>query len=121
VKPEEEVYTYESARRRDPFYSLISAAKAAEKKKKKFASPLEEYDVYQMKLIAVVRNSNRYALVRLPDGKHYTLREGSVVGIHGGRVSRIDPNSLVVEETISDMKGKSYPKQITLKLREEEE
>lgn len=123
IKPEEEVYTYESSRRRDPFYSLISAAKAAEKKKKKGASPLEEFDVYQMKLVAVVMELNKYghALVKLPSGKYFILRTGTKLGIHNGKVIKIRQDSMDVEEIATDVRGKQYPKLITLKLRPEEE
>lgn len=122
MKPEDETYVYQGSTRRDPFYSLVTAAKLAEKRKKKAASPLEEYDVYQMKLQAVLRDAaSRYALVKLPDGKFFTLKEGSVVGIHGGRVSRIGRSSINVLEILSDVRGKKYSKQTTLKLREEEE
>lgn len=123
TKPEEEVYTYESSRRRDPFYSLISAAKAAEKKRKKGTSPVEEFEVFQFKLMAIILEMNKYghALVKLPSGKYFILRVGTKVGLHNGKVVRIRQDSMDVEEIATDVRGKQYLKSITLKLRQEEE
>jgi Tfp pilus assembly protein PilP len=125
TKPEEETYSYESSGRRDPFYSLISAAKLAQKKKKKAGSPLEEYDLSEIKLVAIVADLNKslskYALVKLPSGKHYTLREGNIIGVHSGRIVKIKPDAIMVQEVVTDVRGNQSPKIVTLKLREEEE
>jgi len=125
IKPEEETYMYESSSRRDPFYSLISAAKLAEKKRKRSGSPLEEYDISEIKLVAIVADVtkalNKYALVKLPSGKHYTLREGTHIGVRNGKIVKINPDEVVVQETTNDFRGREFSKVVTLKLREQEE
>jgi len=125
VKPEEETYSYESSTRRDPFYSLISAAKLAEKKKRRTGSPLEEYDLNEIKLVAIVADAskdlNKYALVKLPSGKHYTLKEGTPIGVRSGKIVKISPDAIVIQEVATDFRGRQYPKVVTLKLREQEE
>lgn len=120
-KPEDETYSYTPEGRRDPFFSLIRAAKATQQTKKKILIPLEEYDISQFKLIAVVINSQKYALVALPNGKHYALREGTTVGTRGGKVTKITKDSVTARETITDLRGKQHANEITLKLRQEEE
>ena len=80
-KPEEEGYVYEPKGRRDPFVSLI-VPKQPEIKKRlllKGAHPLEFYDVTDFRLIAVVWNNTRYAMVTAPDGKAYTITVGTTL------------------------------------------
>ncbi|MDA8168146.1 MAG: pilus assembly protein PilP [Nitrospiraceae bacterium] len=119
--PEDETYTYSSGNRRDPFLSLIYVAKASQKKTRKITIPIEEYDISQFKLEAVVKGKGHYALVKLPNGKHYILREGMTAGSNGGKVVRITKDSMVVRETTTDLRGKKYTNNITLRLRQEEE
>lgn len=117
-----ERYDYSSGGRRDPFLSIIeSAKKAREKKRPKGLVPLEDYDLSQVNLIAIVWDEEMYrALVGLPNGKYYTLREGTSVGLHGGKVVRIARDRLVVREYIRDYKGNLRPEDTVLRLRKEE-
>ncbi len=123
-KPEDEVYTYQSAGRRDPFLPLIYTAKQAqEKQKSQLRIPLEQYEVSKMIIEAIVTGPGipSYALVRLPNGKHYTLVKGSVAGVNKGRVVEITPDDVVVRETVTDLTGKKSTHETILKLRKEEE
>jgi type IV pilus assembly protein PilP len=117
-----ETYTYNPEGRRDPFLSIIMAAKRAEEKKRpKGLVPLEDYDVSQIRLIAVIWGAEGYyALIGLPDGKHYTIREGVTLGLHGGKVQRITDDSLIVRELIRDYRGRLKPQDTVLRLRKEE-
>lgn len=128
AKPEEkkveiETYTYNPAGRKDPFLSIIEASKKEREleKKKKATKPTEAFDVNDIKIIAIAWEKDRYyAMVRLPDGKYFTLKEGMTIGLYGGRVIKIDPNTVVVREFIKDYKGDIKPRDIILKLRKEE-
>jgi|Deesub1362A_J573_1020465.scaffolds.fasta_scaffold00183_19 type IV pilus assembly protein PilP len=122
LEVKKEVYIYTSEGRRDPFLSIIAAAKKAkEERKVKRLIPVEDYDVSQFKLIAIMWDEKQYyALVGLPDGKYYTLKEDMPVGIHGGKVKRITENAVIVREFIRDYKGRLRPQDTVLKLREEE-
>ncbi|MDA8388324.1 MAG: pilus assembly protein PilP [Nitrospiraceae bacterium] len=114
-------HAYRSAGRRDPFLSLIYAAvRAKEEMKGRMLIPLEQYEVNQMTLVAVIMGPGipSYALVRLPDGKHYSLRYGSVVGINKGKVVKITPDHIVVQETVTDFMGRKNTRETVLKLRE---
>ncbi|MDA8156380.1 MAG: pilus assembly protein PilP [Actinomycetota bacterium] len=122
VKPEEETFEYNADGRRDPFLSLIYVQKQAQaNKKRKIAIPLEEYDLSDFQLEAVVISGNRYAMVKLPNGKYYDLRIGTVAGVNGGRVVRISRNSVTIVESIPDFKGVKHNNAVTLRLRKEEE
>ena len=119
-KPAEEIVAFNPPAR-DPFSSLVLKAKQAEAKKPKGLHPLESYSVDEFKLIAIVWNkADRYAMVTVPDGKSYTIKEGMTVGIHNGKVIRIEPKAVYIREFIKDYKGVVRPMDYTLKLREEE-
>lgn len=121
-KVESETYTYESRGRRDPFFSIITAAKQQAEKKKKGVSPVENYDVSDFRLIAIAWDNNQYySLISLPDGKSYTIKQGMTLGLHGGKVHQITMDSVVIREYVKDYKGELKSKDTILKLRKEEE
>ncbi|MFN3740857.1 MAG: pilus assembly protein PilP [Thermodesulfovibrionales bacterium] len=111
---------------RDPFSSLILKAKQADVRKPKGLHrfedySFEDYSVDEFKLIAIVWNkADRYAMVTVPDGKSYTIKEGMTVGIHNGKVVKIEPKAVHIREFIKDYKGVERPRDVILKLREEE-
>ena len=121
--PGNEAYSYHSAGRRDPFLSLIYTAKEAQKKQKsRVRVPIEQYELDQMSLEAIVTGKGipSYALVKLPNGKHYTLSVGSTVGANRGKVVEIAPDHIVVRETVKDLTGRTSTHETILKLRKEE-
>ncbi|MCX7794042.1 MAG: pilus assembly protein PilP [Thermodesulfovibrionales bacterium] len=119
-KPSEEIVAFNPPQR-DPFTSLVLKAKEAEAKKPRGLHPLESYSVDEFRLIAIVWNKNeRYAMVTVPDGKSYTIKEGTTVGIHNGKVMRIEPKAVYIREFIKDYRGVVRARDFTLKLREEE-
>ncbi|MFO0751765.1 MAG: pilus assembly protein PilP [Thermodesulfovibrionales bacterium] len=112
-------YDYSAKDRRDPFVPLI---RKAEQEKKRVLAPMERYASEEVKLVAVLwSGKGYYALITLPDGKSYTLREGTKLGPNGGKVLRISRDSVVIREQIKDYRGAVSPRDITLKLRREEE
>ncbi|MGO9611870.1 MAG: pilus assembly protein PilP [Dissulfurispiraceae bacterium] len=119
-------YTYTAYKKRDPFVALIIPQVAKEKEreesvKRKGTTPLEIYDPSQFKLIAVLWDSNGfYAVITLPDGKSYTLREGVRLGQYGGEVYKITKDSIIIRETMRDKKGTPHTKDTTLRLHMEE-
>lgn len=120
TKAVEEVITYEKrGKKRDPFVSLVVTAV---EKPKKGQTPLENYDISAIKILGIVWNEKgHFATVVLPDGKAYTLREGMTIGIHEGKIQKINKNHIVIIERIKDYKGQLKSKETILKLREGEE
>lgn len=119
TKAVEEVITYEKRGKRDPFVSLVVTAV---EKPKKGQTPLENYDISAIKILGIVWNEKgNFATVVLPDGKAYTLREGMPIGIHEGKIQKINKNHIVIIERIKDYKGQLKSKETILKLREGEE
>ena len=113
-------YTYKSIGKRDPFRSLIQTAEKPDTDSGKLRTPLESYNVSQLKLIAIVSaTDNVYALVVLPDGKSYTVMEGMNIGLHDGVVKEIRSDQVVVEVEVKDHKGNKKLEELFLKLRQE--
>jgi type IV pilus assembly protein PilP len=118
---EKEVYTYEAKGRRDPFLSLIVDIKEKPLRRRK-ANPVENFDVDEIKLIAIVWDKNNsYAMITLPDGKSYTIKKGLTLGLYGGRVEEITEKKVKITEQVKNYKGQTVTKDTILKLREEGE
>jgi type IV pilus assembly protein PilP len=118
-KIEKEVYVYDARGRRDPFKSLVAVAKEKPHFKKK-ANPLENYDVDEIKLAAIVwDNRQYYALITLPDNKSYTIRKGMALGLYSGKVQDITKDSVLIREEVKDYRGQPRTKDTLLKLRKE--
>lgn len=111
-------YEYTAGTRRDPFMPLIVKADAKPPK----GIPIESYEVSEFKLIAILWDKTKYyAVITLPDGKSYTIREGMKLGLHGGKVYKLTKDSVIIREQVRDYKGALSPKDTILKLRREEE
>mgnify|MGYP002335949801 CR=1 FL=1 len=109
---------YTAGTRRDPFVPLIVKAET----KPKGLIPIESYEVSEFKLIAILWDKTKYyAVITLPDGKSYTIKEGVKLGLHGGKVYKIIKDSVIIREQIRDYRGVLSPKDTVLKLRREEE
>ena len=121
VKVEKEVYVYEPKGRRDPFVPLTDVVKDKPVRKKGTAA-IEDFDVEEIKVIAIAWDSKQYfAMVTLPDKKSYTIRKGMTLGLYGGKVREITKDSVIITEQIKDYKGQLKTKDTILKLRKEEE
>lgn len=113
-----QAYIYHEAGRRDPFISLI---RPAAKEQEKTGIPWLDYDVSQMRLIAIASDKRaEYALIGLPDKKYYTIREGMTVGLHRGKVVKILGDTVLIREMKPDYKGRMQPVDTYLRLRKEE-
>ncbi len=122
VEIDEPPFLYTSEGKRDPFRSLIVVTGKAEKKVDMAAlSPLQVYDAVDLKLIGLVDQGSKgiVAMLVRPDGKGFTVREGTPVGVRGGKIVKIDMNAIYIEETVPDYRGNPTVQHITLELRKE--
>jgi Tfp pilus assembly protein PilP len=118
-KSEQQIYVYNAKGRRDPFMSLVTVAKQRPTANKK-ANPIENYDVSEINLSAIVWDKKQYyALITLPDNKSYTIKKGMTLGLYGGKVQDITSNSVLIREQIRDYRGQLKTKDTLLKLRNE--
>jgi Tfp pilus assembly protein PilP len=112
-------YTYDPTGKRDPFRSFIFTAKNTTHDAR---GPLEQFDLAQLDVVAVVWGTNRpRAVVTDPSGRGYIVREGTYMGKNQGRVIGIADNALVVKESYVDYFGETTTKDVTMRVRAEKE
>jgi Tfp pilus assembly protein PilP len=110
---------YAAQDRRDPFVPLVARP---ETERRKGVTPLEDYEISEFKLVAILSSkSGYYAVITLPDGKSHTVREGMRIGLHEGRVQKIHKDSVVVRETVRNERGVRAQRDTVLKLRLEDQ
>lgn len=112
----EDQYTYDPKDKRDPFRSTFWARRSVEKAEVR--GPLEQYELGQLAVVAVVWETNRpRALVMDPTGESYVIREGSRVGKNDGLVIHIGDNLVLVKETYVDFAGEQSTKDVEMRIR----
>jgi type IV pilus assembly protein PilP len=105
---------------RDPFrpFNLALRPKPVETPR----TPLEQYDVGALKLVAVIYDTqNPKAMVEDDTGLGFTVGVGTRIGNQGGVVKLIDPERVVVEEEFVDFYGEKKKSEIVLRLKPEGE
>lgn len=111
-----EAYSYDATNKRDPFRSYV--LEQAMKKTAHERGPLEQFDLSQLTLVAVVwETDRRRALVTDPSGRGYVVQEGTPIGKNDGEVIRISDNTLLVKETYVDYLGAATTKEIEMRIR----
>lgn len=108
----------------DPFASLYKEKPAAiptghqiPLEPKRPLTPLEKVDLSQLKLVAIIRaQSGNVALVEEASGKGYVIKKGTYIGTRSGKVGKILPDRIIVEEESEDFSGKVSVREIEVKL-----
>ena len=111
-------YVYDAESLRDPFSPLI----VKRQEKKKGSTPLEGYDIEELKLTGIVKDKKgiMLALIQAPDGKFYTVKENDRIGLSGGKIKKIHSDSIEIEDLERTYTGSVSKKVKYLKLRMEE-
>jgi type IV pilus assembly protein PilP len=108
---------YDPTGKRDPFRPYVTAAALAEQRQRLRLTPLQAVELSQLRLVAIAWGlKSNYAMVEDPGGTGYVLRVGTKVGPNGGRVSRITPEAVYVDESFRDTAGATLTNQIMLRL-----
>ena len=111
-------YRYDPTGKPDPFRSFVFALQNP-KTGGGSASPLERFDLSQLRLRGVIwGNDQPRALVMDPAGKAYIVAQGTPIGKNEGRIVQITDNGVTVKETYVDFLGKATTKDIELRLHE---
>jgi type IV pilus assembly protein PilP len=113
---------YDRTGLRDPFRSFEWERKEiAARDENLVGGPLEQFDVSQLSVIAVVwKTGSARALVEDPAGQSYIIGKGTRIGKNDGMVTEIDDNLVVVNETYEDYLGKITKKDIEMRIRRSE-
>lgn len=97
-------YSYNPSGRRDPFSVVLKDSRSEEPNQ--HLPPLQQLSLTELNVIGIVWGGFGYsAMVQAPDGKGYTVRQGTRVGPNGGAVSSITENAVVVQERFTDVYG----------------
>ncbi len=119
------VRVYDPTKRINPFTPLfggkkseVASDKSKKRKKRIPQTPLERIGLDQLKLVAIIRAStgNR-ALVEDTVGKGYILKNGTYLGLNSGMVTQINPDSVIVEEEMENLKGELVLQNTEIKLQ----
>lgn len=114
---EDDNYRYDPTGKPDPFRSYVKVFLSHQQDRKSPATPLESFDLSQLRVTAVIWGSDRpRALINDPSGKGYIISVGTPVGKNNGRVIRIDDNLVLVKETYVDFRGQASTKDIKMRL-----
>jgi type IV pilus assembly protein PilP len=107
--PQAPVLVYDPTGLRDPFEPFIKIEEKKPRAPKAFVAktPLQRYAMEELKLVAIIWGEGLHAraLVEDPQGKGYVVTTGTHVGDRGGKVVRIQPDRVVVEERFTDLLG----------------
>jgi type IV pilus assembly protein PilP len=111
----------------NPFLPLFRAEKEQQpaeqtskrKRKKRIPqTPLERISLDQLKLVAIIRApSGNRALMEDGTGKGYIVKKGTYIGLNSGVVTKINAESLIVEEEIENLMGDYVLQNTEIKLR----
>jgi len=113
----EQDYFYDPRGKRDPFRSFQFVDDDGPDNKKEFG-PLEDFEVGQLELSAVIWDANNpRALILDPGGRAYIVREGSQIGKNKGQVIHIGDNLVLVKETYENLAGERTTKDVELRIR----
>jgi len=101
---------------RDPF----KRPEETPQEKEEARSELEKFSVESVRLVAVLSGMSRLrAMIATPDGKTYFIAEKAKIGMRGGSVIKINPNSVLVREKIANIVGQEETVETLLKLPDE--
>ena len=121
-KKEEERYTYNPTGKPDPFKSFIQFTPLRSSSRKVPLTPLERYEITQLKLVAVISApEGNIGLVEDSAGKGYFLKKGTWIGKNEGKVKTILKDRVVIEEVFQDILGQTKANEISLLLHQPEE
>jgi type IV pilus assembly protein PilP len=105
--------------RRDPFRPFTLNLRTIVRRRDNL-SPLERYEIGQLKLVGVIWSiKDPAALVEDTSGLGYTVKVGTPIGANDGRVKKIAPDGIVVEEEYVDLYGAKKKREVSIRLTTE--
>ena len=109
AKPEAE-FSYNPIGKPDPFKPFIQLTPVKGGTRKYPLTPLQRYEVSQLKLVAVISTpEGNIALVEDSAGKGFFLKKGTEIGSNDGKVKQILSEKVIVEEIYPDIFGQPGP------------
>ena len=108
-------FIYDSTGKRDPFRPFDFSPKESERDD---LTPLERYDIGQLKLTAVLDGFEEpTAVVENAAGRGFTVKRGAKIGPNGGVITEVLKDKLVIVETTTDYTGETKSRTVELFIR----
>lgn len=105
---------YDPVGRRDPFRPPQARAVATVSGDR---SPLQRYELGQLKLVAVIYDTDSpRGVVEDESGLGYIVKVGTEIGVNGGIVRAIDRGRILVEEQSVDFFGERRSSEVILEM-----
>ena len=102
--------------KRDPFRPFTLNTRTSSRPRENL-SPLERYDLGQLKLVGVVWHVKEpSAMIEDSVGLGYIVKVGTPIGANDGKVRAINPNEIIIEETYVDLLGAKKKREVNIKL-----
>jgi len=115
------IFSYTSSRRRDPFRSVIASSESQSRPKGSLP-PLQRVAIADMKLVGIITGANApKAMIKTPDGKGYTVRVGTRLGLGHGVIRKITSRNIMIEETEMNVFGEPRKRVFLVKLHPQKE
>ena len=109
---------YDPTGRRDPFRPPRVNQQTASGEAR---TPLQRYDIGQLKLVAVIYDATTpRAVVEDDAGLGYIVRVGTPIGVNGGAVKAIERGKVRVEEESIDFYGDRQANEVVMELATDE-
>lgn len=110
---------YSAAGKRDPFQPIALKPKASQRPRENL-SPLERYEIGQLKLVGIVWDIQEpRAMVEDSAGLGFIIKVGTPIGPNDGKVKAISPMEVFIEEVHTDFYGERRNREIGMKLAPE--
>jgi type IV pilus assembly protein PilP len=120
-------FKYSPEGKQDPFQPFIETQEEGgqgsdmEQQPQRILTPLQRVRPSQLKLVGILwepqQPAQALAMVELPNGKGYVLRQGTKVGNQQGRVISISPGQVVIQEQTRSITGQEQSQNVVLKLK----
>jgi type IV pilus assembly protein PilP len=109
---------YDATGRRDPFRPPRANQQTLAGEAR---TPLQRYDLGQLKLVAIIYNAaNPTAVVEDDAGLGYIVRVGTPIGANGGAIKAIEQGKVRVQEESIDFYGDRQTSEVVMELASEE-
>ncbi len=119
TKDSGEEYVYDPSGKRDPFRPFNLAPRHENSEN---LTPLERYDVGQLKLTAVLASDvDPSAMVENAAGRGFPVRKGTKIGTNRGEVVEILADKIIILETTTDFTGTSKTQTVEMRLRTQDQ
>jgi type IV pilus assembly protein PilP len=120
-KEEPESPRFSPQGKRDPFRPVtMTARRVSHRPPRENLSPLERFDLGQLKLVGVVWDIEEpRAMIEDSAGLGYVVKVGTPMGVNEGKVKAIGHSEIVVEEFYEDNHGARKKRDVNMKLATE--